>query len=1646
MFKRGNGYVRYTLARMIAILLMGMCLRIGEASNPGPNQIEPRITIGCFNPTGLLHKADTLQSLPGQGVSIWGVSETHLSKQGIAKFKQELLFRKSRFKFWAGAPAPLRSTSVTAVGGKQVGTGFISDVPSRGVHHSWPQETWNEARFTVNTFFVQGHWIHAAVVYGYAYRAESVEVRALTNELMQHVTNRVGYAMRGKRVIMGDFNQLEGQLDAIENLKSMGWKEVQLLAHERFDREISKTCKSTTTKDFIWISPELVPFFDQVETKSMYPDHLTLCAHFKPFGPPLKLFLWRKPKPFDWKENDLCCSDGSFQINLADTADTIIKTIADQFEDRLNQTLVDNGKRGLPHQQRGRSHTTEVIELPEHNCPIKPSRNGERNPTFDGHSMQHKQWFSQIRRLQCLVRHKNPGTLQQKIHRQREWRAVLKASGFPSGFPLWWKNLSTKIYPAPEQLPDDVPPVDQLTAIFLTFELEFNQLESALKIEMVRKAKANRLLNPHKIFADVRKPPVSPVMLLDTTVKTEIVQVDQQSNSVVLDKPVPFDSTKPVIVGTESFEIQASNDTQLTIDRITEQIVPGATLRQEKFVGDLQELFQAFGKEWSKRWDRHKDLPPDHWSPILDCFKQIFPSCPEQKFPEITLELWRNTLRKKKARAATGPDAWSREDLLRLPDDLTIGLLQLLTSIEQGKPWPVTIITGLVFSLEKVVGASTVNQYRPITVFSLIYRTWSSIRAKQCLRHLLQFVPATCYGNIPQRSTTQVWLGIQSLIEQAALDQQLLSGVMVDIIKCFNHLPRLPIIEVCCHLGIPTGTLRAWGMALCQMQRRFVIRGSAGPALTSTTGCAEGCGLSVVGMLAINILVDFWVNVKLPQTTLWSYVDNLEITTPKANDSILALQTLSDILTALDLGLDKDKTFVWANSLEARKFLRDQSLTVKMWARDLGGHVQYSRQNTNAIITSRISAFKERWKDFARSHAPYHQKLSAIKMVAWQNVLHGITSVHLSDEHHDELRTGALRGLQAHSAGTSPIAHLSLVEHPSADPGFFALWKTVSDIRTYLSPESCIRVLDEISRPTTRLRPDPGPTHVLLGRLHQIGWHWNNEKFVDCTGCEVDLWNSSIQELYLRIVEGWQNRVLHVVSQRKSFEGLWKCCPSLTHRTWPEQPGDRSLLRTSLNGTFYTADHLRFRPEHEAKLCPFCGQEDSRKHRHWECVELQEARTSCTPEFLQHILTLPPATYNHGWIPKPQTLHLFRSLLQKLPDTYDAIDIPDQLPDEIHLFTDGSCRSPQERLARLGAWGVTIGTFNNQVEFTPVARGLVSGIIQTITRAEYAAVIAAITFVCKRPRPFTIWIDNQNVWKVVRHLAAGGVFDEFPLANKRPNHDLIKILANRLRPVMHLCLGINKVNSHQNLSNVTDPAERWVLQGNESADQLANSAFECFPHILQTQRTLLQEIQELDQLRGMLHRTLVAVGNLALDKIRAQRKGTHQHDIGGDSTRPAQQMTSWVWPSEPLPEYPNFRVAGWKHLVNWSNSLHDSSHPVRMWSWPQLMVDFLIVTGETCPWYDRSVKRWSMERNSQNRQFSKRCKNFHTFTTKVFSQNGLELPAKNSRPDSFVLQFWCTCLPVRVSDDRCTVNDEWFLKQQSHFRHSKDLQSLTVDH
>ena len=205
----------------------GISFRQGEATNPGPCDDIPGLVLGSFNPTGLMHKSAFLTDLPASEHAIWGASETHLTQQGVQKFRNELRFNKSEFSFHPWAPVPHRSTALSSLGGKQVGVGFLTNMPSRPIAITWPIEIQTLCRLLSRTFRYCDQWIHGAIFYGPAKGAETATVRAEADEMLSTLTQQIVHGLKGKRFILGDFNQLHGNLPQTEIWKKHGWTEIQ---------------------------------------------------------------------------------------------------------------------------------------------------------------------------------------------------------------------------------------------------------------------------------------------------------------------------------------------------------------------------------------------------------------------------------------------------------------------------------------------------------------------------------------------------------------------------------------------------------------------------------------------------------------------------------------------------------------------------------------------------------------------------------------------------------------------------------------------------------------------------------------------------------------------------------------------------------------------------------------------------------------------------------------------------------------------------------------------------------------------------------------------------------------------------------------------------------------------------------------------------------------------------------------------------------------------------------------------------------------------------------------------------------------------------------------------------------------------------
>ena len=209
-----------------------------------------------------------------------------------------------------------------------------------------------------------------------------------------------------------------------------------------------------------------------------------------------------------------------------------------------------------------------------------------------------------------------------------------------------------------------------------------------------------------------------------------------------------------------------------------------------------------------------------------------------------------------------------------------------------------------------------------------------------------------------------------------------LCGLIVDIQKAFNFLPRVVVMESCALLGIPFGVIRGWAGALSAMARRFLLNGSLTAPAFSNCGLPEGCALSCVGMMVVDILFHMWMTHFFPLCQPLSYVDDWQVllTNPALMGSVF--QCVENFTGSLDLLLDQRKKITWSVCRDGRQSLRAQDLHLVSNCRNLGAHVQLTRQHANASLMERVVGIAPMWTKLRLSASGYAQKTRAIRCSA----------------------------------------------------------------------------------------------------------------------------------------------------------------------------------------------------------------------------------------------------------------------------------------------------------------------------------------------------------------------------------------------------------------------------------------------------------------------------------------------------------------------------------------------------------------------------------------------------------------------------------------------------------------------------------------
>ena len=357
-------------------------------------------------------------------------------------------------------------------------------------------------------------------------------------------------------------------------------------------------------------------------------------------------------------------------------------------------------------------------------------------------------------------------------------------------------------------------------------------------------------------------------------------------------------------------------------------------------------------------------------------------------------------------------------------------------------------------------------------------------------------LPGGIRGGVPGREASSLWFEVAEVLEYAHMHGFSINGLMLDLQKAFNSLPRVPVWEILVALGCPANFARGWSGFVARQVRRFKVRSSVGNAIGSKCGFPEGCGCSVFAMALVDLLLHHWVAAIDRPTLTRAYIDDWQFLFRHVHVAQRLYEGVSEFVSLLDMKVDVAKSFFWASHGSARKSLRAGSLPVVRAARDLGAHINYSCFSGNRTIQDRVKSLGSTWKLLRVSLSPYRLKAACLSMLAWPRALHGISVVHLGAAHFEKLRSGALRGLRADRIGANPVLHLATVGFRS-DPEAWAVLQTLRDCRKF---GVWISQHVGVCRPYGEVRN--GPSSVPRARLLRLGWTISPVGFVhDDLGC-----------------------------------------------------------------------------------------------------------------------------------------------------------------------------------------------------------------------------------------------------------------------------------------------------------------------------------------------------------------------------------------------------------------------------------------------------------------------------------------------------------------------------------------------------------------
>eukprot|EP00435_Cladocopium_sp_Y103_P014903 s4607_g3.t1 len=985
----------------------------------------------------------------------------------------------------------------------------------------------------------------------------------------------------------------------------------------------------------------------------------------------------------------------------------------------------------------------------------------------------------QLRRMQSMLHALRAGkqTWDAIIYRTELWQAIRKARGFEGGFSKWWLTRSIQCQGSPVEIPQFVPSLCLMTRLFVDYYRQFEAWHASQRQELLQLSLQE---NQNKIFAMVKPTGKAPLQHLKHRREVQILGVSDDGSQLHVSEEHSLDDTYVCDIEGQQVEVISTDG-------------PVWTLKQPVQAAD--------------------------------------PEVIEEHHEDITLGQWKEINQRYGKNAARGSDGYARRDLQWMPERLQEQLVSQLNDWERQGQFPKALCTGFVHPLPKREISVQVGDFRPVIIYSMIYRSWSSLRARQILRLLSNLAGHHQFGFLQQKENSEIWMVLQAWIEESILSQSSLVGYVSDIEKAFECLPREPLLWLGRRMGISKRVLGLWDHFLNRMTRRFMLSNQVGPALASNSGVPEGCGMSCTAMAITNVVFHKYMDVYSRVTSL-SFVDNLELLSRSTNalhDGVMVMRSWADMWA---LRLDEAKSYTWASNAAARVQCKMIG-PVKMHARDLGAPMTYGSKHSVADQLARIQSLKPLWALLKRITGSLWIKQKVLYQAFWPRAYYGSAICCMSWTHTKQLRTEAMRALKFSRGGANPGMRLGVLCPPQTDPGYYHFWQVLLTFKRIAQKQPGFTQLWVSFMRQYRGDASYGPFGKLLEVCGQVGWQVQPPYILDHDGVSVNLLTYDTKKLEDMAIDAWRQSIAAAFAQRKDAKDLkgldWRIMDKVHKKMAAFR---REAIHVLQDGTFIEGKiHCRYDFSKDGR-CKKCGKEDSMKHRCLECPATQHVREKY-PNLMSCWERL-PTTFALRLLPPRNSFQAKYKLalhrtemksigLRKLNDR-----------DQLDLFTDGSCLDSTLPWGSAGAWAVVSATHDKVV-----ARGTVGGPLQTSDHAELLAIHEALRYAVLNSGSTTIWSDSAYATMGVARLL--NCIQDVP-------QDVHSELWDKIQGLLHgqgERIYIQHISAHRRADRLTMDVDSWTAYWNDRVDHEALQAHQLRdPDVEMLRQLMLQEHHE----------------------------------------------------------------------------------------------------------------------------------------------------------------------------------------------------------